>query len=102
MNTRELIFFMLGVAYSFWCQSWNLPLYGEIQESESGKVDRQYNLLKNAPYTAASVVKEPWDRPYSRERAAFPAPWTREHKYWPPVGHIDNVWGDRNFVCICG
>ncbi|HTA30808.1 MAG TPA: aminomethyl-transferring glycine dehydrogenase [Candidatus Cybelea sp.] len=78
-----------------------IAIHGEIQEIESGKVDRQNNLLKNAPHTAASVVKEPWDRPYSRERAAFPAPWTREHKYWPPVGRIDNVWGDRNLVCSC-
>jgi glycine dehydrogenase len=79
-----------------------IAIHGEIQEIESGKVDRQNNLLKNAPHTAASVVKEPWDRPYSRERAAFPAPWTLEHKYWPPVGRIDNVWGDRNLVCTCG
>jgi glycine dehydrogenase len=79
-----------------------IAIHGEIQEIESGQVDRQNNLLKNAPHTAASVVKEPWDRPYSRERAAFPAPWTREHKYWPPVGRIDNVWGDRNLVCTCG
>jgi len=79
-----------------------IAIHGEIQEIESGQVDRQNNLLKNAPHTASSVVKEPWDRPYSRERAAFPAPWTREHKYWPAAGRIDNVWGDRNLVCTCG
>ena len=79
-----------------------IAIHGEIQEIESGKVDRQNNLLKNAPHTAMAVVKEPWDRPYSRERAAFPAPWTREQKYWPSVGRIDNVWGDRNLVCTCG
>ena len=78
-----------------------IAIHGEIQEIESGKVDRQNNLLKNAPHTASAVVKEPWDRPYSRERAAFPAPWTREQKYWPAVGRIDNVWGDRNLVCSC-
>jgi glycine dehydrogenase len=79
-----------------------IAIHGEIQEIESGKADRQNNLLKNAPHTALAVVKEPWDHPYSRERAAFPAPWTREHKFWPSVGRIDNVWGDRNLVCTCG
>jgi len=79
-----------------------IAIHGEMQEIESGRVDRQNNLLKNAPHTAAAVVKEPWDRPYARERAAFPAPWTREHKHWPAVGRIDNVWGDRHLVCTCG
>jgi glycine dehydrogenase len=79
-----------------------IAIHGEIQEIESGQVDRQNNLLKNAPHTAVAVVQEVWERPYTRERAAFPAPWTREHKYWPPVGRIDNVWGDRNLMCTCG
>jgi glycine dehydrogenase len=79
-----------------------IAIHGEIQEIESGKVDPRNNLLKNAPHTATAVVKEPWDRPYTREQAAFPAPWTREHKFWPSVGRIDNVWGDRNLVCTCG
>ncbi|HEX3988167.1 MAG TPA: aminomethyl-transferring glycine dehydrogenase, partial [Verrucomicrobiae bacterium] len=79
-----------------------IAIHGEIQEIESGKVDPQNNLLKNAPHTAVAVVKDAWDRPYTRERAAFPGPWTREHKFWPSVGRIDNVWGDRNLVCTCG
>jgi glycine dehydrogenase len=79
-----------------------IAIHAEIQEIETGKVDRQNNLLKNAPHTALTAMKEPWDRPYSRERATFPAAWTREHKYWPPVGRIDNVWGDRNLFCTCG
>jgi glycine dehydrogenase len=79
-----------------------IAIHGEIQEIETGKADPQNNLLKNAPHTALAVVKEPWDRPYTRERAAFPAPWTREQKFWPAVGRIDNVWGDRNLVCTCG
>ena len=79
-----------------------IAIYGEIQEIESGKVDPQNNLLKNAPHTAVAVVNDKWERPYTRERAAFPAPWTREHKFWPSVGRIDNVWGDRNLVCTCG
>jgi glycine dehydrogenase len=79
-----------------------IAIHAEIQEIESGKAHPQNNLLKNAPHTALAVVKEPWDRPYTRERAAFPAAWTREHKFWPGVGRIDNVWGDRNLVCTCG
>jgi glycine dehydrogenase len=79
-----------------------IAIHGEIQEIESGKMDRHNNLLKNAPHTSASVVKDTWNHPYSRERAAFPAPWTREHKHWPAVGRIDNVWGDRNLFCTCG
>jgi len=47
------------------------------------------------------VVSDNWNRPYSREQAVFPAKWTREHKFWPSVGRIDNVYGDRNLVCSC-
>jgi glycine dehydrogenase len=78
-----------------------IAIHGEIAEIESGKFPAQNNLLKNAPHTALAVVTEQWDRPYSRERAAFPSPSTREHKFWPAVGRIDNVWGDRNLVCTC-
>jgi len=79
-----------------------VAIHAEIQEIESGKVPAQNNLLKNAPHTALALAKEPWERPYNREQAAFPAPWTREQKFWPSVGRIDNVWGDRNLVCTCG
>ncbi|MDX1388728.1 MAG: aminomethyl-transferring glycine dehydrogenase, partial [Acidobacteriota bacterium] len=73
----------------------------EIREIEEGRADRENNVLKNAPHTARAVAADAWDRPYSRERAAFPAAWLREHKYWPPVGRIDNVHGDRNLMCSC-
>jgi glycine dehydrogenase len=73
----------------------------EIREIEIGVADRRANVIKNAPHTADMVVADDWDRPYSRERAAFPAPWTREHKFWPAVGLIDNAAGDRNLVCAC-
>ena len=73
----------------------------EIREIEQGKAKRDDNLLKNAPHTAEAVCGDKWDRSYSRERAAFPAPWTRERKYWPPVARIDNAYGDRNFFCSC-
>ncbi|MHC5765787.1 MAG: aminomethyl-transferring glycine dehydrogenase [Nostoc sp.] len=73
----------------------------EIAEIESGKVDIQDNVLKNAPHTAESLITGEWNHPYSREQAAYPAPWTREYKFWPAVGRIDAAFGDRNFVCSC-
>jgi glycine dehydrogenase len=73
----------------------------EIQEIETGKVDPQNNLLKNAPHSAASLLTEEWDRPYSRERAAYPTQWTKENKFWAAVDRIDNAYGDRNLVCAC-
>ena len=82
------------------CQAM-IAIHGEIKAVESGTADRQNNILKNAPHTAQAVISDQWDRPYSREQAAFPAPWTREHKFWPAVGRIDNVYGDRNLVCSC-
>ena len=57
-------------------------------------------LLKNAPHTALAIAGE-WKHPYSREQAAFPASWTREHKFWPAVSRVDNVYGDRHLVCSC-
>jgi glycine dehydrogenase len=73
----------------------------EIAEIESGKMDAEDNLLKNAPHTAASLIAGEWTHSYSREQAAYPAPWTREHKFWPNVGRINAAFGDRNFVCSC-
>ena len=73
----------------------------EIEEIELGKVDPENNVLKNAPHTAEALIATEWNHPYSREQAAYPAPWTREHKFWPAVGRIDNAFGDRNFVCSC-
>jgi glycine dehydrogenase len=73
----------------------------EIRSIESGVLDRENNPLKNAPHTVDVVVSDSWDRPYSREQAAFPAPWTRERKFWPAVSRVDNAFGDRNLVCAC-
>jgi glycine dehydrogenase len=73
----------------------------EIRELEQGKADRANNVLKNAPHTAELVCSDKWDRPYSREKAAYPASWLRENKFWPSVGRIDNAYGDRNLVCSC-
>jgi glycine dehydrogenase len=73
----------------------------EIRAIEEGRMDRENNPLTNAPHTSHDVVATAWDRPYSREQAAFPAAWLHEHKYWPAVARIDNAYGDRNLVCTC-
>jgi glycine cleavage system protein P-like pyridoxal-binding family len=73
----------------------------EIAAIESGQMDRANNPLKNAPHTAAAVASTEWDRPYTREQAAYPAAYLRTHKYWPPVSRVDNAYGDRNLVCAC-
>ncbi|NES46876.1 MAG: aminotransferase class V-fold PLP-dependent enzyme, partial [Moorea sp. SIO2C4] len=73
----------------------------EIEAIESGQVDQTDNQLKNAPHTAEALMVSEWSHPYTREEAAYPAPWLREHKFWPVVGRIDNAFGDRNLVCSC-
>jgi glycine dehydrogenase len=73
----------------------------EIRAIEEGRLDRQDNPLKRAPHTAAAVTATEWNRPYPREQAAYPAPWLRDHKFWPAVARIDNVYGDRNLFCTC-
>ena len=73
----------------------------EIEEVVSGEADPEDNVIKNAPHTAAMLMAEAWEHGYSRERAAYPAPWTREYKYWPPVRRVNNAHGDRNLVCTC-
>ena len=78
-----------------------ISIHAEIEAIANGKTDRKNNVLKNAPHTARQIASDKWDHPYSREQAAFPAPWTRDHKFWPAVARIDNVYGDRNLFCSC-
>ena len=78
-----------------------ISIHAEIDAVVTGKIDKQNNPLKNAPHTARQIASDNWAHPYSRETAAFPAPWTREHKFWPAVARIDNVYGDRNLFCSC-
>ncbi|MCH2140561.1 MAG: aminomethyl-transferring glycine dehydrogenase [Phycisphaerales bacterium] len=73
----------------------------EIREIESGHADREDNVLKNAPHSLAMVTSDDWSHPYSRSKAAWPIDWLRERKFWPPVGRVDNPWGDRNLACTC-
>jgi glycine dehydrogenase len=76
-----------------------IAIRAEIREIESGTADREHNLLKGAPHTLAQCTANEWERPYERERAAFPAPDARSHKVWPWVSRVDGAWGDRNLVC---
>ena len=78
-----------------------IAIRAEIAQIESGQWPAQDNPLKNAPHTAPSLLGAQWSRPYPRELGAFPLPGLRASKYWPPVGRVDNVWGDRNLFCSC-
>ncbi|MCC6659900.1 MAG: aminomethyl-transferring glycine dehydrogenase [Phycisphaerales bacterium] len=78
-----------------------IAIRGEIREVEEGRLPRDDNPLKHAPHTAAAVSADEWNHAYGRRQAAFPAPWVRDHKFWPHVGRIDNPYGDRNLVCTC-
>ena len=73
----------------------------EIREIEEGKISHDESVLANAPHTATDVMADEWNRPYSREKAAFPTAWVKAAKFWPPVGRVDNVYGDRNLFCAC-
>ena len=78
-----------------------IAIHGEMQAVANGESDKANNPLKHAPHTAKVVCGDEWDHPYSRELAAFPAPWTRSSKFWPSVGRVDNVYGDRHLICSC-
>ena len=78
-----------------------IAIRDEIRKVESGTWDKINNPLKNAPHTMARVTADNWDYPYSRTVAGMPAPWLKEHKFWPAVARIDNAFGDRNLVCTC-
>ncbi len=78
-----------------------IAIRAEIAAVERGDVDIADSPLRGAPHTAAAISADDWDRPYSRRQAAFPSPWNDDHKYWPPVGRVDNVHGDRHLVCTC-
>ena len=85
---------------------WPLTLFASdspatIQEVADGRQPKKDNMLKNAPHTALTVTANDWTRPYSREQAAFPAPWVRTHKFWPSVSRIDEAYGDRHLICSC-
>ncbi len=78
-----------------------ISIHGEISAVISGELDANDNPLKHAPHPCETVCGNEWPHAYSREQAAFPLPYLRQHKFWPSVGRIDNVHGDRNLVCTC-
>ncbi|MGH7990131.1 MAG: aminomethyl-transferring glycine dehydrogenase subunit GcvPB, partial [Limisphaerales bacterium] len=78
-----------------------ISIHAEIVAIENGSADAKNNLLKNAPHTADQIAGDNWNRPYTREQAAFPAKDLHEYKFWPHVCRVDNVFGDRNPVCTC-
>lgn len=78
-----------------------ISIRDEIQAVIDGRSDKEDNVLKNAPHTAEMVISDSWTHSYGREQAAYPMPAQRDHKFWPAVGRIDNVHGDRNLVCSC-
>ncbi len=78
-----------------------IAIRDEIRAIEEGRMPRDDNPLKHAPHTAEAITASEWRHPYSREQAAFPAPWTRARKFWPSVGRINNAQGDRHLVCTC-
>ena len=73
----------------------------EIREIETGKASPEDNVLRNAPHTLRALVANEWAHAYPREKAAFPLAWVAEHKFWPSVARVDNVYGDKNLVCSC-
>src|SRR3970040_991362 len=73
----------------------------EIQEIEDGITDKNDNLLKNAPHTAIEATSDTWKHPYSRVKAVYPLDFVKYNKFWPPVGRIDNAYGDRTLICTC-
>ena len=78
-----------------------IAIRDEIREVEIGVAGREDNVLKRAPHTMQQCVADEWTRPYAREKAAFPAPWTRQWKFWPTVSRVESAYGDRNLVCSC-
>ena len=78
-----------------------LSIRQEIRAIEEGRADRENNVLHHAPHTALAVSSDTWDRPYTRQEAAYPADHLRDHKFWPAVARIDDAYGDRNLVCTC-
>ncbi|KAL7505329.1 hypothetical protein ACHAXN_002806 [Cyclotella atomus] len=78
-----------------------LSIRAEIDDVGSGRISLEDSPLRNAPHTIDDIVNNKWDRKYSREVGAYPAPWIKTNKFWPTCGRVDNVYGDRNLVCTC-
>ena len=73
----------------------------EIEKIKSGELDKIDNPIKNAPHTHVELASNEWNHKYSREEAAYPSAFLKTNKFWPPVGRVDNVYGDKNLFCSC-
>jgi glycine dehydrogenase len=78
-----------------------VSIRNEIKKIEEGNADKKDNVLKRAPHTQANICSNEWNRPYSREEAAFPADYLKGNKFWPSIARVNNTYGDRNLVCTC-
>ena len=78
-----------------------IGIFNEIKAIELGTADKKENVLKNAPHTQEVICADEWTKPYSRQQAAFPLPYSNENKFWPSVSRVNNTHGDRNLICIC-
>ena len=78
-----------------------IAIRGEIRAVEEGRQPRDSNVLKHAPHVTQDLVRHPWDRPYTRDQAAYPLPWLRDRKFWPSVSRISDAYGDKNLMCTC-
>lgn len=82
------------------CQAM-IAIREEIKSIEDGQSDKQNNPLKNAPHTVATITESHWDKPYHREKAAFPLPYVAKNKFWPSVARVNDTYGDRTLICAC-
>ncbi len=78
-----------------------LSIRKEISAIENGEADQKNNVLKNSPHTARVISSDDWDRPYTRNQAAFPLPYVSERKFWPAVERVNDSYGDRSLICSC-
>jgi len=78
-----------------------LNIRKEIASIENGKADRAENVLKHAPHTQFVITADEWNRPYSRQQAAYPLDYVKENKFWPSISRVNNTYGDRNLICTC-
>jgi glycine dehydrogenase len=78
-----------------------IQIHKEILEIKEGVADAENNVLRNSPHTSDVTTSDDWDRPYGREKAAYPLKWVRDNKFWPSVSRIDDGYGDRNLMCTC-
>jgi glycine dehydrogenase len=76
-------------------------IWEEIREIKEGKADREDNVLRNSPHTVLMVTANEWNHTYDRQKAAFPAKWIVENKFWPSIARVDDGYGDRNLICTC-